>query len=266
MSLILEFVKTSPAQNTTVIVTSYCPRSYYFAVAEKAMSFDYLHAEQVGFLVAPRSKDAVIGLEMAGGEFCGNATLSAAAFAVYKGLTDKRVFNIDASGADEPIKCRVEKVSDYCFSASCTMPQAKRIEAMEFELPNKTVKGNLVEFKGISHFVLEAGDDFAEYMELSRVLKQVVDAGAIGIIPYRKLTDKTYKIKPFVHVKAIDSNVFERGCGSGSLALGIYLKQAYGISKEIEVIQPGGVIRVGLGNEIYIATYVKITCEGRMLI
>jgi len=247
-------------------VTGYCPIRYYFAVAEKAMSYDYLHAEQVGFLVPPRSKDAVIGLEMAGGEFCGNATLSAAACAVYKGLTDSQVFYIDSSGSDKPIKCRVEKVSDYCFNASSTMPKAKRIESMEFELSKKIVRGSLLEFEGISHFVLEAEDDFAEYMELIKALNQVVDASAIGIIPYRKLTDKAYKIKPFVHVKAIDSNVFEQGCGSGSLALGIYLKQAYGISKEIEVDQPGGIIRVGLGDEIYIATDVKITCEGRMLI
>ncbi len=263
--MILEFIKTSPAQNTTVIVTSFCPKSYYSAVAEKAMSYDYLNAEQVGFIVPPSKTDSLIGLEMAGGEFCGNATLSAAAYAVYKGLVNKQYFNIDVSGADEPIRCKVIKLIDYCYNASCTMPKAKRIDELKLKLPGKTVEGCIVEFDGISHFVLEAEDSFSEFAESTQVLKKIVDTNAIGIIPYTKINDDKYKIEPFVHVKAINSNVFERGCGSGSLALGTYLNKVHGISNEIEVVQPGGVIRVGMGDELYISTDVIITCEGRIL-
>ena len=264
--MIFEFIKTSPAQNTTVIITSDCPKSYYPIVANKAMSYDYLHAEQVGFIVPPSRKDSVIALEMAGGEFCGNATLSAAAYVIYKGLTDKEVFYIDSSGAAEPIRCKVAKVGDYCYSASCTMPSAKGIDEAKFNLPNKTVEGYIVEFDGISHFVLEAEDDFEEYLELIQSLKEVVDADAIGIIPYSKVQDGRYKIKPFVHVRAINSNVFERGCGSGSLALGIYLNKIRGVSTDIEVLQPGGTIRVGIGEKFSISTDVIITCEGQILI
>jgi diaminopimelate epimerase len=264
--MIFDFIKTSPAQNTTVLITSYCPQSYYSAVAEKAMNYDYLHAEQVGFIVPPSKEDSVIGLEMAGGEFCGNATLSAAAYVMYKKLIDKDNFHIDVSGADEPIRCRVEKVSTYRYNTSCIMPLAKRIDEMELELLAKTVKGYIVEFEGISHFVLETKEEFAEYSEVTQALKKVIDTNAIGVIPYKTLKDGSYKIKPFVHVKKINTNIFERGCGSGSLALGIYLKKVGGVSKEIEVVQPGGVIRVGIGNEFSISTDVVFTCEGRMLI
>ncbi|WP_213973882.1 hypothetical protein [Tepidanaerobacter acetatoxydans] len=264
--MIIDFIKTSPAQNTTVLITSYCPRSYYSAVAEKAMNYDYLHAEQVGFIVPPSKKDSVIRLEMAGGEFCGNATLSAAAYVRYKGLNDKENFSIDVSGAAEPIRCRVEKVGTYYYNTSCIMPPAKRIDEMELELQGKTIKGYIVEFEGISHFVLEAKEEFVEYSEVTHALKKAVDTNAIGVIPYETIRDDTYKIKPFVHVKEINSNVFERGCGSGSLALGTYLKRVRGISREIRVVQPGGVIRVGIADEFFISTDVILTCEGRILI
>lgn len=264
--MIFEFIKASPAKNTTVIITSECPKSYYPVLAKKAMSYDYLHSEQVGFIVPPSKKGSVIGLEMAGGEFCGNATLAAAAYAVYKGLTNKEIFNIDTSGTDESIRCRVAKVSDFCYSTSCTMPSAKGIDEAKIKLLKKTVEGYIVEFDGISHFVLEAEDDIEEYLELARALKEIVDAGAIGIIPYKKVQDGRYKIKPFVHVRAINSNVFERGCGSGSLALGIYLNKIRGVSTDIEVLQPGGTIRVGIGEKFSISTDVIITCEGQILI
>ncbi|NLU11527.1 MAG: hypothetical protein GXW90_11515 [Tepidanaerobacter acetatoxydans] len=264
--MIFDFIKTSPAQNTTVLVTSYCPQSYYSTVAEKAMNYDYLNAEQVGFIVPPSKKDSVIRLEMAGGEFCGNAALSSAAYVRYKGLNDKENFNIDVSGAAEPIRCRVEKVNTYCYNTSCIMPPAKRIDKMELELQGKTIKGYIVGFEGISHFVLEANEQFVEYSEVTQALKKAVDTNAIGVIPYETIRDDTYKIKPFVHVKEINSNVFERGCGSGSLALGIYLKKVSGISKEVSVVQPGGIIRVGIGNEFSISTDVILTCEGKILI
>lgn len=264
--MIFDFIKTSPAQNTTILVTSYCPQSYYFAVAEKAMNYEYLHAEQVGFIVPPSNKDSILRLEMAGGEFCGNATLSAAAYVIYKGLIDRVNFSIDASGAAEPIRCRVEKVSTYCYNTSCIMPPAKRNQKLELTHENKTITGHIIEFDGISHFVFPTQEDFTEYSGVIPALKQVVDTNAIGVIPYKTLKDGSYKIKPFVHVKKINTNIFERGCGSGSLALGIYLKKVGGVSKEIEVVQPGGVIRVGIGNEFSISTDVVFTCEGRMLI
>ena len=64
----------------------------------------------------------------------------------------------------------------------------------------------------------------------------------------------------------MNTNVFERGCGSGSLALGMYLNKVTGITKKIKVLQPGGVIEVGIGSEFSISTDVVITCEGRIMI
>ena len=264
--MILNFIKTSQAQNTTVLVTSFCPPSYYLKIAKKAIDYEFLHAEQVGFIVPPSRHESILELEMAGGEFCGNATLSAAAYAVFKGLAGKEAFSIDVSGAPLPITCKVRQTNDYSYNANCVMPQAKRNGELKLTLENKTIMGQVIELDGISHFVFPEQRDFTEYIEVVTVLKQTVDSDAIGVIPFKALQDDTYSIKPFVHVKKVNTNVFERGCGSGSLALGMYLNKVTGITKKIKVLQPGGVIEVGIGSEFSISTDVVITCEGRIMI
>jgi diaminopimelate epimerase len=266
MYMIFNFIKTSPAQNTTVLITSFCPQSYYLKIAEIAMKYEFLHAEQVGFIVPPSKKESILGLEMAGGEFCGNATLSAAAYAVFKGLVGGKVFNIDVSGAAGPIRCKVQKLDDYRYNASCVMPPAKLNQELKLDLGNKTIIGQVIELDGISHFVFPEQEDFAEYLDVVTALKQFIDANAIGVIPFKTIKDDTYSIKPFVHVKKVNTNVFERGCGSGSLALGMYLNKVFGMSKRIEVVQPGGVIGVEMGSEYSISTDVVFTCEGTIMV
>lgn len=264
--MIFDFIKTSPAQNTTVLVTSYCPKGYYLKIAEKAMSYEFLHAEQVGFIVPPSKKESILGLEMAGGEFCGNATLSVAAYAILKGLADEEIFSIDVSGTTLPIRCKAKKINDYCYDASCVMPPAKRNQELKITLKNKTIIGQVIELDGISHFVFPEQKDSIEHLDILTALKQVVETDAIGVIPFKTLENGTYKIKPFVHVRKVNTNVFERGCGSGSLALGMYLNKVTGISKKIVVLQPGGAIGVGIGSEFSISTDVVFTCEGRMMV
>jgi diaminopimelate epimerase len=264
--MILYFIKTSPAQNTTVLITSFCSKSHYIKIAETTMKYEFLHAEQVGFIVPPSKKASVLGMEMAGGEFCGNATLSAAAYAVYKGLAEEEVFSIDVSGAAEPIRCKVRKLDDYCYNASCVMPPAKRIQELKLNLGNKTIIGKVIELDGISHFVFPEHEGFMEYLDVATALKQSVDADAIGVIPFKTIKDDTYSIRPFVHVKKVNTNVFERGCGSGSLALGMYLDKVFGMSKRIEVVQPGGIIGVEMGSEYSISTDVVFTCEGIIMV
>lgn len=107
----LNFVKASPSQNMTAFITDYVTPSMYVPVANKLMDYEYLHVEQVGFIVGPKEKDAVLRLEMSGGEFCGNALLSAAAYCTHKALTNKEEFYLETSGSDTPLKCQVMKTT-----------------------------------------------------------------------------------------------------------------------------------------------------------
>ena len=262
----INYIKASPSQNTTVIVTSSCPQSYYTEVAEKIMSYEYLQAEQVGFIVPPKSSCSVVALEMAGGEFCGNAALSVAASARYKGICSDDEFFIEISGEENPVKSWVKPKSPYIYQSKCKMPSPLSITIINVSLDNKKIKGRLVNFKGISHFVFEGRLELNEYEQTLAQVVEKCDTDAVGIVPYDKVGKREYAIKPYVYVRDLNTKVFERGCGSGSLALGIYLKDIYGYKEKIIVYQPGGTIDVEISDDFYILTDVKFTSEGVVLL
>ena len=67
----------NPTGNITAIVTDPVPAEDYPSIAAKVMEIEPT-AEQVGFLL-PGDEEYDAKLSMAGGEFCGNASMSAAA-------------------------------------------------------------------------------------------------------------------------------------------------------------------------------------------
>ncbi|MEE3312421.1 MAG: diaminopimelate epimerase, partial [Acutalibacteraceae bacterium] len=71
-----------PTGNITLLVETPISAAERVAVASKLMELEP-KAEQVGF-VSQDDADVDIRLDMAGGEFCGNATMSAAALAVMR--------------------------------------------------------------------------------------------------------------------------------------------------------------------------------------
>lgn len=264
--MVISFVKTSPAQNTTILITSFCPSECYAYVSNRVMDHEYLCAEQVGFILPPATKDSVVRLEMAGGEFCGNATLSAAAYARYKGLCGDTEFSIDSSGAERPIRCRVEQRSPFVFTARCEMPPAVSIWPFTVKTQGLQVTGHVVDLKGISHFVFESWLEHRHFDDIVESLKEGLEAKAVGVVPYRKTNEREYEIRPYVYVRRTGTRVFEKGCGSGSLALGLHLRQHVGIVGKLRVRQPGGVIDVETGDGNYISTDVRFVCEGSFFI
>ena len=69
-------VMADPAGNRTAIVRSGVPKSERAKVAAAIMADPALRAEQVGFETRPLYGKSLGRLEMAGGEFCGNAARS----------------------------------------------------------------------------------------------------------------------------------------------------------------------------------------------
>ena len=264
--MIVNFIKASPAQNTTILVTSYCPPEYYRKVARTAIGYEYLYGEQVGFLVPPRGQDSVLRLEMSGGGFCGNGTLAAAAYAQFSGITSEEAFYIDVSGTDRALSCSVKKLTHFKYYASATMPPVRKYQKLDIFLEQETLTGYLIELEGIAHFIVETGPDFALYEQTMEALKAETMAEAIGLVPFQTLGDEIYKIKPYVHVRKTGTDIFERGCGSGSCALGVHLQETASIDGEITVRQPGGVIKVKTGTAPVISTEVLFTCEGKIMI
>jgi diaminopimelate epimerase len=277
--VILDFVKLSPAENTTVLVTNYIHPCYYQSAAKDIMSYSHLNAEQVGFITEPQHKNSVIRLEMAGGEFCGNGVLAAGALSKYLGLTKGDVFKIESSGSDELLECHVKKLEDRVFSVKSTMPVDYKHKEYRLFTENMGIDGFLAEFKGITHFVFELKTNINKQLleKLVKNLSGKISADAVGIIPYTRRNDYVF-IKPCVYVQKTGSLVFERGCGSGTLALGLCIAHRNKENTQLMVKQPGGSISVTIsgakksGKEVFrvekafIQTDVEITCEGKVFV
>ncbi|MCO0599967.1 hypothetical protein NGI46_21455 [Peribacillus butanolivorans] len=257
----LNFVKVSPSQNMTVFITNHVAQAHYAQIANTIMNYEYLNAEQVGFLVAPKNKNSILRLEMSGGEFCGNAILSAAAYCYYKGFCKDNSFLLETSGSETPLACDIEVKSPSVFEARAEMPQPIYTKDVVVNINGNSISGSIVQLKGITHFLTEfwpSKDDFRLILEA--VTKKIEDK-AIGIIPYRRLMENEYEVLPFVYVKETGSRFFERACGSGTLALGVYLAKKNKECK-FKIHQPGGIINVEIGIKNYISTDVRFTCEG----
>ena len=195
--------------------------------------------EQVGFL---DKKNKI--LEMAGGEFCVNATRCA-------------IWEI-LDGKEDDVELTV---SGYKRKISGGIQKDKRVY-VDMEINNnvkniieKKKEFNIVKLDGIVLLVIEE-EKSKKYIEklknneelAKNELKQLmieteIDEKAIGIILLQKENNMT-KINPIIWVKSIDTVYYETACGSGSLAIAIYKNYIEGI-KEIEVLQPsGGIINI----------------------
>ena len=120
---------------------------------------------------------------------------------------------------------------------------------------------------GIRHIILPVeyiGNKFKEFIENEEIsLKSQINDDAFGIIVFDK---NNMQIHPFVVVKSIESSCWERGCGSGSEAIGYYLCNKYKKDVRISLKQPGGEIEVAanfISGEIYITGTVYIVSEGK---
>ena len=261
----VDFVKISPTENMTIIVTSPVPRVQQASVAEGLMAYAGVYAEQVGFLEESNRSGSCARLQMMGGEFCGNASMSLAAWLARRdGLAEGETaeYPLEVSGAEKTIVCSVRRTGG-CYLGSVSMPLPVEIGECSL-LPEKKLP--LVRFEGIAHVIvpekLLSGEEAQEKIsEWCRALK----ADAMGIL---LMDEKGERMRPLVYVAETDSAVWERGCGSGSAAVGAFSAVKAGGDVRMEIVQPGGTIgvevRTASGNieEIRISGRVKIVASG----
>ncbi|HBK86767.1 MAG TPA: hypothetical protein DDZ53_12130 [Firmicutes bacterium] len=270
----LQFVKLNPSGNTTVLILNPLARDEYAEVAHKVMANTNLCAEQVGFLEPAEHAAAAARLQMMGGEFCGNASRSFAAWIALGGLESHtpRNFNekeqeitIEASGHHGPLKAKVQnKGSDNACFAEIQMP-----------LPIKILHGSnnllgdysIVVFEGIVHVILWNQKAANVYVDIVRdfLEKSRLNTDCFGIMFFDKATASMI---PVVYVKAVGSLVWESSCGSGSVAVASALadKEAKCI-EQMRIQQPGGDLFVSIDWQdgiaaAYLAGDVIITATG----
>ena len=193
-------------------------------------------------------------LRMAGGEFCGNATMSTAAlYAARRGLRSGSV-RVKASGAADPIKVTLEQTGDDCFTAAVMMPPAISIEEIAFARErlvwDAEHKVPVVRMEGIDHVIVEEGSSFY-YLKSDRKLAEEVIVkwcGKLGSeclgIMFVSEGGAERELEPLVYVPGADTMFWENSCASGSTAAGICLASKAGRAVDISFDEPAGRLRV----------------------
>jgi len=276
----INFIKLNPSDNTTILITDYIDPEYYADTANKILSYPYLNSEQLGYICESDIGNAVIRLQMPADEFCGDGLLSAATLVKWMNYTDSDDFFVQSSGMNELSECRVVQLNTNTYRSRASMPLEHQLTDYEIVCENHKVDGKLLVLPGISHFIITAdGHNYSKNFikALIRHVASDIKANAIGIIPYYVTAD-SIRIEPCIHVPKTGKLLFEQGCGSGSLALGIYF--AYKNKKDIHmsIEQPGGVIDVEVNISIkypegqiklkssFLETDISITSEGKVYI
>ncbi|MED3997910.1 diaminopimelate epimerase [Peribacillus frigoritolerans] len=271
----IDFIKFNPTQNMTILVkTNYLVEEYKH-IASKIMSYNSVHAEQVGFIEKPINNKAAAKLQMAGGEFCGNACMALAAFiASEKGLkhNDLAEIILEASGTDKLITCQMKRNLDE-YHCLITMPIPKKIEQRTIKYDGNDLNMIIVRYHEFIHIVIEV-EEFSKTVRekaqsLAKLLGVTLGANLIGVLLYKS---KSKEMAPLIYVPHLDSLIWERGCGSGTASLGAYL--AWKNKGEIvtNIRQPGGDIKVFAtchGEELtslLIEGSVQIVAQGKAFI
>lgn len=239
----------NPGGNKTALIKGCAYTNNQKKLINKMIMDKYSQVEQVGFL-----SNKINRLEMAGGEFCMNATRCA----IYEySKENKEKVELSVSGTNKKLIGR--KLNDNKVEVKLDI--GKNIE----ELIEAKNEFTCVKIDGILIAILYE-EKSKKYIQKLREneettkdeLKQLMiteiasEEKAIGIMLLEKESGKI-KINPIVWVKEIDTVFYETACGSGSLGIAIYnyLKNK---DKKIELIQPSGYsINIELeGNNNYI--------------
>jgi diaminopimelate epimerase len=242
----IDFIKFNPTQNMTILVKTIYPVEEYRHIASKIMSYDNVYAEQVGFIEKPINNKAAAHLQMAGGEFCGNACMALAAYIASENGLKQNLTEIllEVSGTDKLIMCQVKRYLDeyYC---QVTMPFPKRIEQRTIKYDGSDLNMIIVRYYEFIHIVIEV-EEFSntereKAQSLAKLLGVTLGTNLIGILLFKS---KSHDLAPLIYVPHLDSMIWERGCGSGTASIGAYL--AWKNKGEIfaKIRQPGGTINV----------------------
>ena len=236
----IEYWKVDPTGNITLIVETPVPRESQSRIAAELLRRDN-DAEQVGFLEASEKAGARLRLQMMGGEFCGNAAISAAAIITCclepDGGSVRELF-LDVSGAPDIVPVKISAESGGC-SGTVSMPLPESVCVNNFRLGDDTYTLPLVRFPGICHCIVSG--------RLSRETAQrciadwcrQLDAEALGLM---FCDEAAGSLEPLVYVASTDTAVWESSCASGTAAAAAYLACARGGDVSISLSEPCGVL------------------------
>ena len=177
--------------------------------------------EQVGFIDQKNYQ-----LEMAGGEFCGNATRCAAFYYLNSGQGKIKL-----------------KVSGVAKKLATGIDANNNVWAQMPILPNPVTKRlgyTVINLEGITQVIASSKPSKQKAKSILNKLGLINSVPAAGVMFISKNRLKI-KLDPFVWVRDIKTFYYETACASGTAAVGLFLalQQKRNIDN-LKVIQPSG--------------------------
>ena len=240
-----------PSGNITALVETRVDAGKQPAAADEIMRL-HPEVEQVGFVYFEPVRPVPAFLRMAGGEFCGNATMSTAALYLLRSGEETDRVRVRVTGVSRSLEVRLTRREDdeNCFDAGVEMPKALEIktENLSFNAVSENVRAVVME--GITHIVIESSsrffflkDDKEAAEDAIRDWCEKLGADGLGLM-FLDVTKDDIILTPLVYVPGADTIFWESSCASGSSAVGMYLSKRDGQPVDVNLIQPGGVLRV----------------------
>lgn len=261
--MIISYTKLDPTKNITLLVDTPVPREQQSKIADMLLKSD-CEAEQVGFLEPATNPNTQLRLQMAGGEFCGNASLSAAALTAKREgilMGEIRQIQLEVSGTNKPVPVRMFVGFDGVFCGTVAMPLPYSVAEEMLVFNEKTYVFPVVHFLGIDHVIVNHAPkkEMAE-AAIKEWCKQFASE-AMGII---FLDEDNMSITPLVYVAACDSLYWENSCASGSTAAAVWLAMRRG-SGRYALKQPGGTLTVDVAVNNGIVRDLRLCGQVRIL-
>ena len=191
--------------------------------------------EQVGFIDLNKKPE----LQMAGGEFCGNATRSSAFMYLdgKEGTLDIIVNRTDVVNAGV----------DHENNAWCEIPLYHGndvITLMDEGIFKVKMNGmiSIVVKEEVAKRYISSDEDEMKKVGMEFIHKyNLEESEAVGVMLCENI-DGVLKINPIVWVKSVDTLFYETACGSGTTATVMVESYLNNSSKKLDVIQPSGLI------------------------
>ena len=233
MTAPVTYTLLNPTGNITLLAETPVPEASQPVIARKLMALEP-ETEQVGFVRFGRDG---VTLRMAGGEFCGNASMSAAVLYASRMGLDQTSVKVRVSGMPEPVSVMVEQNGER-WRGEVTMPQPLSVKIERF--PDGS-EHPVVRLPGIAHVILENEMDQTEAEQLAPAWCRFLKADGLGLM---FLDLENNALKPLVYVPEAETLFWESSCASGTTAVGAWLATEAGQAVSRALRQPGGTLNI----------------------
>ena len=249
-----------PTGNITVLVESQVQKSDRRRIASEIMKNEPT-AEQVGFISSEGQR-----LDMAGGEFCGNASMSAAALCLMNSGKDVGSVGLSVSGTPESVEVSIEKTAENDYFCILKMPSPVKTDTYELTVKGTKKELPCVKMQGITHIIM--GKRCMTRPEAEKaVVSLASETGERDCLGLMFFDEKELTLEPLVYVPAADTLFWESSCGSGTCAVGAYLAARDGMRVKAKLSEPAGVLEVDASPDgaIFLSGHVALGKEKTLL-